>query len=298
MGKAKQRVNAKRFLEDFRSGKTDEQLMATYGLARVSLNKLLIKLVDQDLLESGEIRARRDFPETIALEISPTDRKAGAPKSIAAHPPELGPSRSNPLVKPKDKSSECPQCRAPVTRVMLLCPECGHMLPGQERWEQVEPRKRLIDRIPAKVLGCVIAFPVAIVLAFVFKDIIIPMTNVTIEKRADELRRKKELNKSSHRPTSGVEERADVSNELSSLVQELIDRQVLSEASADFSVLTTGLLWKELSEDEQITVLEDLRSEMLRSRTRFQFDVVDSEGVIVGRGSQDSISVMTQQMIP
>lgn len=269
--------------------------MATYGLTRQSLDKLLTKLVDRDLLESGEIRARRSFPETIALEIPPNERKAGAPKNIAFQQSELGISRRNRLGKRKDTSSECPQCKAAVSQSMLLCPECGHMLPGQERWEQVEPGKRFIDRIPAKVLGCVIALPIAIVLAFVFKDIIIPMTNVTIEKRADELRRKKELKKSAHRPTSHAEERADVSSELSTLVEDLIDRQILSEASSDLTVLTTGLLWKELSEDEQVTVLEDLRSEMLRSRTRFQFDVVDSDGVIVGRGSEDSISVMTRQ---
>jgi hypothetical protein len=295
MGKAKQKINVKRFLEDFRTGKTDDQLMAKYGLAPASLDKLLTKLMDESLLESGEIRARRDFPETVALPILPTDRKAASPKSIPASRPKPGPSHNNSLRKLRDKSCECPQCNAPVTGAMLLCPECGHVLPGKERWEQVEPRKRFVDRIPPKALGCVIAFPIAVFLALVFRDIIIPMTHVTIEKRADHMRREKELNKSSLRPAQEERERPDISNELRSLVKGLIDRQVFSEANAGLTVLTTGPLWEQLSESEQMDFLEDLRAEMLQARKRFRFEVVDSLGVVVGQGSEDSISLTSRQ---
>ncbi len=66
------------------------------------------------------------------------------------------------------------------------CPECGHMLPGEERWESVEPPQRLVDRVPPLVLGSIIASPIAVVFFFLFKNIILPMSeSAAVSKHAN-----------------------------------------------------------------------------------------------------------------
>ena len=295
MGKVKQRVSAKRFVEDYRAGKTDDELMEEYHLTRTSLPKVLARLVKQNLLDSADIRSRGAFQETVLLEppVSRADR--GSEQTLESPVAGSGPSPENQVEKPKDKALECPQCGAQVTLTMLLCPECGHMLSGQERWERVEPPKRFIDRVPPKVLGTIIALPLAIALIFVFKNVIIPMTNVTIEKRANEMRRHGAAHRSTHpRKTHKVRQRSEVPAKLTDRVKELIENGVFSEAASDYTLFTTGYRWGDLSEDERIGQMEGLRSEMLRTWSKFQFAVVEPGGKLVGRATESSVSLLEE----
>ncbi len=53
----------------------------------------------------------------------------------------------------------------------------------------MDPGKKLLERIPPKVLGCILALPVAIGFYFLFKDIILPMAESAVAKRADQVRK-------------------------------------------------------------------------------------------------------------
>ena len=54
-GKLKRKINASKFLEDFRSGKNYDVLMKEYELTRSGLDKLLAKLVDRGHLDPTEL---------------------------------------------------------------------------------------------------------------------------------------------------------------------------------------------------------------------------------------------------
>jgi hypothetical protein len=174
---------------------------------------------------------------------------------------------------------------------MLICPECGHVLPGEERWARVEPTKSLLDRIPPKVLGSILAIPVAIALVFVFKDIIIPMTDATIEKQAESAR-KKDFSSSAERASRGGRpERTQSSKAVETVVRQLIEDEILTGANPEFSVFYAGRRWWEIMEDERIECMEAVRSAMGESLERFEFRVVDSGGKILARVTETSLSL-------
>ncbi|MBM3299656.1 MAG: hypothetical protein FJY85_06860 [Deltaproteobacteria bacterium] len=274
MGATTQRVNAKRFLQDYRAGKTDEELMEAYGLSRKTLEKLLKKLVDENLLDSSEVRSERPFPATVALKPEPMARRPQRP--AAAKP---------------DSSSTCPQCGASVTVSMLICPECGHVLPGEERWARVEPKKGLLDRIPPKVLGSLLAIPAAVALFFVFKDIIIPMTDATIEKQAETARKKGHSQGADRFPRRQQPEQRQSLRTVEKRVRQLIADDILAGANADFTVLSAGLRWWDITEEERVECMEAIRSAMAEAGEAFQINVVDSEGKILARGTETSLSL-------
>ena len=68
-------------------------------------------------------------------------------------------------------------------------PECGHVIPGQDRWAEAEPKTGLLYRLSPKTIGCILALPVAVVLYFFFKNIILPMAETVGDKRAQAVRK-------------------------------------------------------------------------------------------------------------
>ncbi|MEW6140460.1 MAG: hypothetical protein AB1733_19745 [Thermodesulfobacteriota bacterium] len=293
MGKASHKINASRFLEDYRAGKSDQELMADYKLTPQTLEKLLQKLRERDMLHSGEMRAA-PYPETVAFE----PLASASPTGTMSHPEK--PFREHDRDKQRtemrrEESSKCPQCGAAITSKMLLCAECGHMLPGEERWENVEPKKRLIDRIPPKVLGSIVALPFAIALLYVFTEIIIPMALAVADKRSQTTEQSKRAGREVLRGEKATGQRAAVPEHLASVVKELIDANVFSDANPDFTGFTTGPAWEELSEDQRLDHLDALRMDMLRVRTKFQFTVVDPGGKIIGRATENSVSLIEEE---
>ena len=176
MEKQPLKVNAKMFLKDFREGKSDGELMRLHGLTPQTLAKLVRVLLDKELLDPSELKSRRAEAPTEPEIFIPPSR----PQDILPPEPVHEKNRQDYV---QSSGSSCPQCGAQVTERMLSCPECGHVLPGQERWEAVEPKKGLTERIHPMVLGCIIALPIGIMLFFLFKDVILPMTEATVEKK-------------------------------------------------------------------------------------------------------------------
>ena len=187
-------------------------------------------------------------------------------------------------------SSQCVQCNARVTERMLICPECGHVLPGEERWSKVEPKKRFLDRVPPKVLGTMVALPIAVAMVFVFKDIIIPMTENTIEKRA----KAAQSARSSKASDPGLVSRRvhiDPEKAMDGMVERLIASKVLAHVNEDLTVFHVGSAWWLMSGDDRLEMLDGLRKVMTTSLGEFELELLDSSGGFVAWVNQDSVEL-------
>lgn len=302
MGKTKVKVNAKSFVRDYRAGLSEEELIKTYSLSRDSLDKLLKMLVDKDLLDPSELKSGIMFPSTELLDIPEFGELTFGRREERAFTPHPKPFVEPPRVseetgretKREVDSSQCPQCSAKITDKMLICPECGHVLPGEERWANVEPRARLVDRIPPKVLGMVVALPLAVVLFFVFRDIILPMTDATIENRSRSIHKSDTSRSRARGPAAMMtEEEADAA--LEKLVGDLIEAKIFEDANQDLTVFSAGARWWEMSGDDRLKTLDHLRKAMILSMMEFEVEVVDSLGRAVALVNRNSVDLISQQ---
>jgi hypothetical protein len=198
--------------------------------------------------------------------------------------------------------TECPQCGASVSKRALTCPECGHMLPGEERWESVEPKKRLVDRIPPKVLGCIIAFPIAVAFFFLFKDIILPMSESAVSKRADAIRNETK----GAAPRQVAKDMAAIASSgiIKSEVERLASEEILVRANDDFTVFTAGSRWNELGYDGKKQQLVGIRTALRKSGMAPRFELVSESGQSLAVVRGNDIQVLERpeyappQMIP
>ncbi|MGO9570610.1 MAG: zinc ribbon domain-containing protein, partial [Desulfomonilaceae bacterium] len=270
MEKSSRKINAKMFLKDFREGKSDDELMRLHSLTPGSLAKLVRLLLDKELLDPSELKSRRAAaPTEPEIRIPPL-----RPQDISPEEPVHATSRQEHV---QSAGSSCPQCGAQVTERMLSCPECGHVLPGEERWEAVEPKKGLFERIPARLMGYIIALPIGIVLFFLFKDVILPMTEATVEKRADAIRQEVPKGKSPMQASKDLAKRA-ASGVIRVETQRLINDGVISEVKDDYRSFTAGSRWPELSDAEKRKALEDIRTALVRSGMPIHFRLVNDVG--------------------
>jgi len=301
MAKPKLKVNAKSFVRDYRAGKSDSELMDSYNLSSDGLNKLLKMLVDKRMLFPSELKSDKTFPSTELLDAPPFDEPTPRPRPKRVYEPRRDlvieipskPDEACPETSRAVDSSRCPQCGAQVTEKMLICPECGHVLPGEERWANVEPKPRLMDRIPPKVLGTLVALPAAIVLFFVFRDIILPMTESTIEKRSTAVRTARSTRSNDAR-LKGRSSQVNPAEALDRLVEELIGSNVFANANEELTVFHAGPGWWRMSGDERLETLDRLRKAMRKSVGEFELEVLDSSGAAVAWVNHDSVELLAQ----
>jgi hypothetical protein len=281
MEKTPRKVNAKMFLQDLRAGKSDDELMRLHDLTPAALNKVIGLLLGKSLLDPAELKSRGT--------VAPTEPEIRIP---IPEPYDFTPAEPAKEIRGKEGayqgSSFCPQCGAHVNERMLSCPECGHVLPGQERWEAVESKKGLTERIPARVLGYIIALPIGIMLFFLFKDVILPMSEATVEKRAEAVR--KEIPKGK----TAMEAAKDMAKQASSGVirvetQRLIDDGIVAEVNNNYSSFTAGPRWPEMSDGEKRKSLADIRTALRRSGIATHFRLVNDAG--------ESLALVTGQSI-
>ena len=178
MAEKKRKVNAKVFLNDLRTGMNREELLAMHGLNEKSLDKLVGMLVEREMLDPAELDSLPALTRHREEDMEPSEG-TGSEAAFSGVPGEIPGSVI---------LSQCPQCGAKVGERTLICPECGHVLPGQERWEEVEPKKSLTERIPPLLWGVILAIPVAVLLFFFFKDFMLPATEAKIDKRIRAIR--------------------------------------------------------------------------------------------------------------
>jgi hypothetical protein len=170
----------------------------------------------------------------------------------------------------------CPQCGVAVGKNALMCQECGHVLTGQERWAQVEPKKRLVDRVPPLVLGTIIALPIGVLMFFLFKDVILPMSEGAGEKRAQPVRKETGGKPAMQvaRDLATVGSSGVIKNE----VQRLMAEEIISNHTPDYAYFTAGSRWAELSEEARRKELENLRKSLRASRIPAFFKFVMPDG--------------------
>lgn len=289
MESSKKSVRAKKFIQDLRAGKTREELMEAHGLSPKGLDKTFQLLLEKQLIDPSEVRI-------LAPRVVP--RPAGVrPLPRLSETPHLEEPVDRIAKEPEDgKFSVCPQCGAQVSNRALTCPECGHMLPGEERWERVEPKKTFLDRMSPKTLGILIALPIAVFVIYIFKDIILPMSEATTEKKISALLKEMPAGKS---PRGTAQEMARVAQTLTVEleVERLKTTGVISESEPDHSIFFTGPAWEVLPVEERIRVLEGLRAAMLRSSIEPNFQLLDSHHQVVATVTRQSVSLGTGESV-
>jgi hypothetical protein len=279
IGKVKTKINATRFVNDLRSGMDVEELMSLHGLNRIGLDRLLKVLVEKNMLHSSEVASMssglHSTPEALPRQdLSNTSVRTDT---------------SRPRMKAQHvDASACPQCGAEVSGRSLTCPECGHVLPGQKRWEDVDPKVPLLDRVPPWILGCILALPILVATIYVWKNIIVPMTEAKMEKKAA-------ARKKSSRPlgmTLQPRKKIVLTNpNAEALLQKELDRliaeDILAEVEEDGTVMTAGSAWMDLTKPEKETLVRRLRQALVESGHNGRFVVMDLWGntLVTAQGS-------------
>jgi len=283
MEKTKLKINAKTFLRDFRSGKSDEELMSLHGLDPKSLNKLLRILVARKLLDEAELLTGHSFGSA-GYHVGLPLRQPAADRQFEADPGAAIPKSTN------LDATRCPQCGAEVTKKVLTCPECGHVVPGEERWANVEPRKGFFDRVPPKLLGTILALPIAVVLIYVFRDMILPMTEVKIGQGREAIRNELSKSKESLQAAKELAKKRGVRG-VQATVERLIGEEILQGAESDYSTFVAGRRWAEISAQDKEMHLSEIRSAKRNAHLDEEFDLVDAQGQRLARVTPSSINL-------
>lgn len=278
--KPKRKINAKKFLEDFRAGKDDDVLMSEYELTRPALDKLLAKLVDRGHLDSTELTQRQS---SLLNELPDEETDSEAP---APHNEDIPPAYSG-FAEHEPSRGVCPQCGAEVSEKALTCPECGHVLPGEERWSRVEPDLKITERIPPAVFGIILAVPVGIALFVFFWYFVLPAQETRVNKQIDRLMKETD-NKA---PMEAAQSQASAANlrVVESVYQQLLVQEAFSKASEDYSSLTIGEAWNTATSQQRVVWINSIGRAMVRAGLPAEFEIVDQSGNQLGYVTESSI---------
>jgi len=270
----KQKVNAKKFVRDFRAGKSRAELMRDYGISGASLDKLVRVLVERKLLDLSEAAA------------TASGNAAGSARPVGKA-----------AIREKDPEFTCPQCGAEVGRRALTCPECGHVLPGEDRWQSIDQEKGLLSRIPRKVIGWGLAVPALVAMLFIIKDVVVPLTGHMADKKIEDVRKARPVN-SVVAPARENAAEAVSTEAIEQEVAGLIADGTLSAAGQDYATLTTGAIWEALAQDDRGQVLVRLQEAYRASGMTPIFELVDLLGKPVARVNDASVEFITSEADP
>lgn len=282
MVKARVSINAKKFVEDYRSGMSREELVRAHDLELRKLDKVLRTFVEKGLLHSSEIR-----PEGWSELARSSPRIKAGSRPVGRPDGRLGVGGAK--NSSEARASTCPQCGAEVSRKSLTCPECGHVLPGEERWANLGPKKGFFERVPPLALGCMLALPMAIAVFFAFKEIILPMVEVASDKKVESLR-SDQKGSNAYRLGQEIARKKNV-RALNIELERFREDAVFSSWSDDYATFVTGPQWAELSPDQQSRVLATLRDAIRKAAVEVDFDVVDPAGLILATVTDQSIQL-------
>jgi hypothetical protein len=272
------KINAKKFVADFKAGLDDADLIREHGLDKATLPKVFKALVAKGLLDISELEERQ---------------LDGVKRRPAPPPPTLEPTAGyavHPIASKYQDPDLCPQCGAQVSKKALTCPECGHVLAGEERWRDLEPKQRFWERIPPLALGIIIAIPIGILMIYLFKDIILPMSESAAEKRADALRRELPKGKT---PMEAAKDLARMAgqNKIKPEVERLVAEDILTSANADYTVFTAGPRWADMPADERMNRLKAIRTALRSSNLPVNFRFLMETGEVYATVTFNSIDV-------
>lgn len=286
MQKKKVPVDAPRFVKDLRSGKSRDELMLIYDLTPQLYDKLITKLKEKGVIGDEEEAAQELADTSQRIEF----REPEPPPTAPVEPPPFDRDLHTASQEGVESHNQCPQCGAAVKKSDLTCRECGHVLPGEERWSKLEDQQSIFERVPARVWGLIAAIPAAIVLFLVFFYVVIPMQEQRVEKRMEEIRIERARKKAAaakKAPSAAKKPKEQPPPEqkpigtLEEEVETLINEGILYSARDDYETLRVGEVWSELTWEEQKEYLERVRVAMERERLYANFTVIDGRGDII-----------------
>ncbi|MFH0824901.1 MAG: zinc-ribbon domain-containing protein [Pseudomonadota bacterium] len=274
MTKKTVKINAKQFIEDVAAGRTDEELMRLHGLDRAKLDKLK---------SIPEVKKRIESSAPAPL---PSDSPVSAKEPPATTLAETLEEDADP------DRSVCSQCGAEVSDKALICPECGHVLTGRERWARVDTKKTLLERVPPLVQGAILAIPVAMVLFILFRFLVFPAQFAIMEKKMDEA---KAARTEQGKQSEGHAGRAE-NDRLQETLIDLQDRGLILEWDGNkFSRFKVGHRWLRVSEDERERALELLCSALTAADHRTGFKLVQRDGNAFTEYQEHDVFEMTER---
>ncbi len=283
MGKKTHKINVKQFLADLRSGKSDDELMEIHDLSPKALEKLIMTLIEKKMLDPAELSA-----EPISAEM-PTFRDS-APVGGA---PDVQPEPGRPVRKPPREfdPDHCPYCGVRVAETALTCPECGHVLPGEDRWAKAEQDIPLMERIPPLVLGSLFAIPIGIALFIFFAFFMLPAQEAKVQDRIERLRKQTPDGQS---PKGAAKQLArDVAaRNLRMQIGRLQSLDIFAEVNDDFSVFYAGSRWNSLSEAEREEHLVQIQHAKKRSDMFVPFVVMDMWDNTVAQVTETKVEII------
>ena len=284
MEEPKRKVSAKKFLEDFRSGKPDEELMEIYGLDRKNLNRLFKKLITKGLLDADEVRLHKIRDRT--GDTSDPEASVELESSVRAIFADAGAVDDE-----EADSAKCPQCGAPASDIGLTCPECGTMLPGSRRWETVDRQESVFHRLSPLAWGCILVATIGVILYLLLAS---SMHTATPRRADTQSGTVSEVSGPAMTPQQAAKRAAVVKyrNDLQAEVNRLIALDILSHAEADYSVFTAGAMWAGLSTNSRREHLSQIAAAMSMAEIRSDFEVVDGGGFTVATVKNGAIELV------
>ncbi len=256
--------------------------MSLYGLNRKGMDKLLRVLVDKNMLGPSESAS------LLSGLRPPTEARARDARLDSTAQPNAAHDRREAQQAPE---SACPQCGAAASSKALTCPECGHVLPGQQRWEDVDPKQALLDRVPPWLLGCILALPILIATIYVWKNIIVPMTEAKMEKKAATRKQVRSSLGMSPESRTRLPTNPNAKARLQQLLDRLIAQDILADVDQDGTVMTAGSAWLDLSKPGTVTLVKKLMDALVAAGHHGQFTVMDLWGNTLVTADIDSIVV-------
>ena len=139
---AGKRINAREFIEDFRSGFTDLDLMLKYDLDEDDLQVLFKKVLSANILSEDDLKKRRAFTSR-APGSSHADAPNPAPAKLSVREPASAKRAPDGTVRPGltreshgsrggGKTQVCPSCSKEIPSGAVRCNHCQTWLDGRD----------------------------------------------------------------------------------------------------------------------------------------------------------------------
>lgn len=280
--KPKKKVSAKAFLNDLRSGKTEQELMFLHDLDGRTMERLLDVLVNKKLLSQEEVQDWKDT--TMVFSERSTDRIFQVPRPETFAPTQvLNPTFPEPRAQPKPEVVEgpkCPQCDALVPTKALACPECGHLLPGEDRWAMLEPEKGLLERIPPLILGTILSVPVAIAIFVLFYYFVLPAREHEVKQHISQIKSQKDSG-SKGPGIVHVEARLAAIRSLRLMVRTMVSQGIFIAVDPKYQVFLAGKSWHSANQDTRIKWLTQISRALETAGMDVDFEVVDDDNRVL-----------------
>ena len=166
------------------------------------------------------------------------------------------------------------------------------MLPGEERWSQVEPALKLTERIPPAILGTILAIPVGIALFIFFWYFVLPAQETRVNKKIDRLMQET----GDKAPLKAAEQQASAASlrVVDTVYERLLFEEVFVDKNDDYTSLTAGVTWNNATNQQRVVWINLIGRAMTRAGLPAEFEIVDQSGNQIGYVTEKSIEFIQE----